>query len=46
MHIEIELPGTDVSKYALTITNLCFYYESKIKKATAMLVCYSIVEFH
>lgn len=46
MNIEIELPGTDVSKYALTITNLCFYYENKTKKATAMPICYSIVEFH
>lgn len=46
MNIATELHAKDVSKCALTIIDLCFYYEDKAKKATAMFVCYSIAEFH
>lgn len=44
MNIETELPATDFSKCALTITDLCFHYEEKAKKATAMPICYPIVK--
>lgn len=46
MTIEIELPAIVFSKCELKISDLCFYYEDKSMKATAMSMCYSVVEFH
>lgn len=46
MNTEIKLPAIDFSKCALMIIDLCFYYEDKAKKATAMSICCAIAEFH
>ena len=43
MTIEVELTTIDFIKYALKVTDLCFYDEDKAKKATALSMCYSIL---